>query len=73
MGSVGCLHALLCPVALFCTYCRNVCCCPEVLFVPLLYRRELRDQLETSMVEVKYADERMAALWENCRAAKVGL
>lgn len=59
---------------MFCTYCLNVCCCPEVLFVPLsLYRRELRDQLETSMVEVKYADERMAALWENCRAAKVGL
>eukprot|EP00798_Chlamydomonas_sp_ICE-L_P017810 gene17810-24188_t len=27
-------------------------------------------QLETNHIEVLYADERLAALWENCRAAK---
>ncbi|GAX85636.1 hypothetical protein CEUSTIGMA_g13051.t1 [Chlamydomonas eustigma] len=34
------------------------------------HARDIRERLETRVVEVRYADERLAALWESCRAAK---
>ena len=43
-----------------------------MVILPLLMSlRDIRDRLETAVVEVRYADERLAALWENCKAAKV--
>ena len=44
---------------------------PALLNVLLLPLRDIRDKLETAAVEMRFADERLAALWENCKAAKV--